>query len=127
MSHLPTFGSATEATEAANALAPYIKGKTVLITGVSKGGLGFEAARAIAYHEPKLLILSGRSDDKNKEAEGLIKAEVPSANIRLLKLDLGSFATVRESAKFVESWDKSEVIDVLINNAATMYVEFPAR
>ena len=58
------FGTHTTANEVAKHYAPRIEGKTVLITGVSPGGLGAEAAAAIAVQKPKLLILAGRSPDK---------------------------------------------------------------
>jgi NAD(P)-dependent dehydrogenase (short-subunit alcohol dehydrogenase family) len=115
---LPTFHAKTTAEEAASALAQYITGRTVLITGVTKGGIGYENARVVAHQKPQLLILAGRSEAHNAEAEKTIKEEVPDANTRLLKLDLGSFAAIREAAAVVNSW--SEPIDVLINNAAIM-------
>lgn len=41
------FGSATEAIHVAQAFASGIRGKTVLVTGVNKGGLGYATAQAI--------------------------------------------------------------------------------
>lgn len=58
------FGTHTTANDVAQHYAPQIEGKTVLVTGVSPGGLGAEAAAAIAVQNPKLLILAGRSPDK---------------------------------------------------------------
>lgn len=84
------------------------------------GGLGFETARALSHHEPKLLILAGRSAKNNDEAKNAILKESPNVNIKTLVLDLGSFEKIREAAKEVEGWDDSIVIDVLINNAAVM-------
>lgn len=62
---IPTsFGFDSTATEVASHYANEIKGKTVLITGVSPNGLGAEAAISIAKNQPKLLILAGRSIEK---------------------------------------------------------------
>jgi hypothetical protein len=40
------FGANTEATEVAQAFADGIRGKTILITGVNRGGIGFATAQA---------------------------------------------------------------------------------
>jgi NAD(P)-dependent dehydrogenase (short-subunit alcohol dehydrogenase family) len=93
---------------------------------VTHGGLGFESARAIAQCEPQLLILAGRSKDKNEEAKRLIEEEVKEnggkVEIKTLILDLGSFEKVREAVGVVEAWGLDGGIDVLINNAAIMFV-----
>ncbi|KDQ11789.1 hypothetical protein BOTBODRAFT_176980 [Botryobasidium botryosum FD-172 SS1] len=117
-----TFGSTTTAEEVATVLAAEIKGKNVLITGVSPKSLGAEAARIIAKFGAGLVVLAGRSQEKLEQTERDIKAEVPNANIRLLILDLGSFATVRAAADEVLSY--SEPLHVLINNAAIMAVDY---
>ena len=51
----------TTSAQAAEQFKANIVGKTVLLTGVSKGGLGEETARVIVLHAPKLLILAGRT------------------------------------------------------------------
>lgn len=117
-STLPTFGVDTTAAEAASALAPWIKDRTVLITGTSLGGLGYEAVRTIAHQSPRLLILAGRNPANNEAAASAIRSEVPDAKIRLLTLDLGSFTTVRSAAEECLSWGVE--LDVLVNNAAIM-------
>jgi NAD(P)-dependent dehydrogenase (short-subunit alcohol dehydrogenase family) len=123
---LPEFGFSTTAENAASALSSYINGKTVLVTGHSKGGLGFETARAIALQKPELLILAGRSTTKNEESKKLIEKDlvnkgVTGVEIKLLELDLGSFTAVRKSAERLNRWDwGSKGIDVVINNAAIM-------
>jgi NAD(P)-dependent dehydrogenase (short-subunit alcohol dehydrogenase family) len=92
----------------------------VLITGVTYGGLGFEAARAIAHKEPRLLILAGRSAKNNEDAASRIAKEVPVIKTKTLTLDLGTFKTVRDAAKEFNSWDLESGLDILINNAAIM-------
>jgi predicted phosphoribosyltransferase len=43
----PEFDQTTEAVDAAKAFANEIKGKTVLVTGVNRGGIGY--ATAVAF------------------------------------------------------------------------------
>lgn len=119
---LPTFVFSTTAEQAASDLSSRIVGKTVLITGISKGGLGFETARVIGVYKPKLLILAGRNASKNEESKSSIQAEAPDVQIKTLELDLGSFEAVRKSADTLKAWDwEVKGIDILINNAAVMY------
>ncbi|GAB5587122.1 hypothetical protein Unana1_02022 [Umbelopsis nana] len=112
------FTDQTTAEEAAAALAKEIRGKTVLITGATWGGLGAESARVIAKHSPRLIILACRKEQSVLETIDKIKAEVPSAPLRPLMLDLASLKSVRKAAKEVNYY--TEPIDVLINNAGIM-------
>ena len=57
-------GPDSTADEAASIYHEYITGKIVVITGTSPGSLGVEAAKAIANHEPELLVIAGRSKSK---------------------------------------------------------------
>jgi len=91
---------------------------TVLITGVTQGGLGAEVALAISRSLPKLLILAGRDLAKAQATETAIKSVTPGASIRLLKLDLSSQKQIRQAADEVNGYQES--IDRLINNAAIM-------
>jgi len=111
----PEFGFATTAEEAGAAFAADIKGKNVLITGTSIGGIGFEAARVIAKYA-NLLVITGYSSERLTLTEEAIKKETPAANIRKLTLDLNSLAAVRKAAAEVNTYP--EPIHVLINNAA---------
>ncbi|KAJ7726009.1 hypothetical protein DFH07DRAFT_246352 [Mycena maculata] len=113
---LPTFTSTTTAEEVAAVFANQIKGKNVLITGTSIGGIGFEAARVIAKYAPNLLILASYSPERLKLSEDEIKKETPHANIRLLTVDLSSLASVRRAAAEVNAY--AEPLHVLIHNAA---------
>ncbi|KAJ6536843.1 short-chain dehydrogenase [Mycena capillaripes] len=115
MSALPTFSFDSTAEEVATALFSEITGKNVLITGTSLNGMGFEVALAIAKHA-NLVIITGYNAERLKLTAEAIKKEVPVANIRLLTLDLGSFAAIRKSAAEVDTY--FEPIHVLINNAA---------
>ncbi|ORY23692.1 hypothetical protein BCR39DRAFT_548791 [Naematelia encephala] len=106
--------------EAAKALSSEIKGKIVLITGGSVGGLGAECAATIVKHSPALVILTARSQAKIDEAFAEIKKETPGAPLRPLIVDTSSLKSVREAAKEINSWD--EVIDVVIHNAGVASV-----
>ncbi|KAI5477002.1 short-chain dehydrogenase [Pseudohyphozyma bogoriensis] len=109
----------TTADEAAKRLASQIRGRHVLITGASPGGLGAEAARVVAKHAA-LVILAGRSLEKLRKTERDIITETPSSNLRLLVVDLASFDSIRRAADEVNAY--VEPIDVLINNAAIMSI-----
>ncbi|KAK9760946.1 hypothetical protein K7432_014535 [Basidiobolus ranarum] len=112
------FNDKTTAEEAAALFANDIKGKTVLVTGCTWGGLGAEAARVIAKHGAGIVILAGRKQDALDDTISKIKEETPGAKLRSLIIDLASLESVRGAAKEVN--DYSEPIDVLINNAAIM-------
>lgn len=90
----------------------------VLITGVSPGSLGAEAARVIFLHQPRLLILAGRSIHKLQATEADVRAASTSVNTRLLHLDLSSQEQIRKAATEVNGY--KEPIDVLYNNAGIM-------
>jgi NAD(P)-dependent dehydrogenase (short-subunit alcohol dehydrogenase family) len=112
------FGATTEAEEVATYFENEIKGKTVLITGATWGGLGAEAARVIAKHHAALVIVAGRKQESLDDTIQKIKAENSSANLRSLILDLSSLESVRSAAAEVNTY--SESIDVLIYNAGIM-------
>jgi NAD(P)-dependent dehydrogenase (short-subunit alcohol dehydrogenase family) len=120
----PQYNAQTTGSELVRELADRIKGKVILTTGVSPGGLGAHFVEAIAVAEPALLILASRSVDKaRQEAEALAKSH-SSVKTRSLRLDLGSLAAVREAAAEVNSWDDVPAIDVLVNNAGIMATDF---
>jgi NAD(P)-dependent dehydrogenase (short-subunit alcohol dehydrogenase family) len=121
---MSTFGFSTTGEEATAALAQHIKDRTVLITGVSPGGLGLETARVIALRNPKLVILAGRSTEKLQHAEEEVKKASPKVPIRQLVLDLGNLKAVRKAAEEVNGWSDVQNIDVMINNAGIMAVPY---
>ncbi|KAJ7340693.1 short chain dehydrogenase reductase [Mycena albidolilacea] len=121
MSSLPTFTSITTAKEVATVFADHIRGKNVLVTGPTINGLGFETARALAGYA-NLVVIAGYNLERLKLAEAAITAEIPSANIRFLVLDLASLASVRAAAAQVNAYP--EPLHVLIHNAAAPGGEF---
>ncbi|KAH7202253.1 hypothetical protein DER44DRAFT_729136 [Fusarium oxysporum] len=119
----PDFGANTEATEVAKAFTDGIRGKTVLITGVNRGGIGFATAQAFSTQSPAHVILAGRSASKAKESIDELKAEFPDVDYRFLEVDLSSQASVRNAAKEVLSWSDIPAIDLIINSAGVMAVQ----
>ncbi|KAK7022610.1 short-chain dehydrogenase/reductase family protein [Favolaschia claudopus] len=118
---LPTFSFNTTAEEVGNIFADEIRGKTVLITGTSLKGIGFETARVIAKYA-KLLIIAGYNEERLKLSEDAIKKETPSANIYRLTIDLSSLASVRKAAAEINALP--DPLHVLINNAAATRTGF---
>ncbi|KAM0750373.1 NAD(P)-binding protein [Meredithblackwellia eburnea MCA 4105] len=112
------FDVTTTAEQAALALNASIQGKVVLITGPTLGGLGAEAARAIAKQMPALIILAGRSANKLKETSASILTETPSAHVRTVIADFSSYSSIKAAAAEINKY--SESIDVLINNSGIM-------
>ncbi|MCJ1263931.1 hypothetical protein MMC22_003802 [Lobaria immixta] len=102
----------------ADACADQIRGKVVLTTGVSPGGLGAFFLQLIAKYEPKLLILAARDISKAQTTAETIAAASPGAKTRLLQLDLSSQEQIRRAAREVNAY--REPIDVLVNNAGLM-------
>ena len=116
------FGAQTEASTVAEAFSSQIANKVILITGVNAGGIGGSAAEALAAHSPKMLILSGRSQNKVEEVIEKIKLLHPDVSCRYLHLDLSSQKSVRAAAKEVLSYSDVPQIDILINNAGVMNI-----
>lgn len=107
-----------------NDLAGEIKGKVVLTTGVSPGSIGATFVETIAKGQPSLLILASRNTAKVQDTANKITGSQPQVNVRLLQLDLGLFATVRDAAATVKSWDDIPSVDVVVNNAGLMATDF---
>jgi hypothetical protein len=90
-----SYNSETTADALVHDLAAAIKGTSILTTGVSRGGLGAAFVESIAAAQPRLLILAGRTVGKLQETADTIKAKHSGVEVRLLELDLSSFAAVR--------------------------------
>lgn len=98
----------------------HIKGKIVLITGVSASGIGSTTATALASQHPKLLILTGRSAEKVQIVADGIRKQYPEVECRFLQVDLSSQASIRKAG--VEVMTYKEDIDIVINNAGVMAI-----
>ncbi|KAI0125268.1 retinol dehydrogenase 13 [Xylariales sp. AK1849] len=108
----------------ARAYSHYIRGRIVLVTGVSPGGLGAAFLKSIAKMDPSELILAGRDRAKVQDTAQILADENPSMKIRLLRLDLSSLETVRKAADTINGWADLRHIDVLVNSAGTMAVDW---
>lgn len=90
-------------------------GRTFVVTGANTG-LGFEAAKALAAHNARVVIAC-RSSQKAEAARDNILAEHPDADLAVVELDLSSLASVRQAAGELA---KEQRLDVLVNNAGIM-------
>ena len=91
-------------------------GKTCIVTGANSG-IGLVEARVLAQKGAKV-ILACRDMEKANAAVESIRSAVPRADVSASKLDLASFASVREfAARFSGEHDR---LDLLINNAGVM-------
>ena len=115
-----TFGATSTTEDVLSSID--LRGKRILVTGVS-AGLGVETARSLAAHGAKVI----------GTARDLAKAEAATAQIRkdaaenggsfeLVELDLASLASVRNCAD--QLLRKGEPLDVIIANAGVMATPF---
>ena len=116
------YSSGTTAEELVRDFATEIKGKVILTTGVSPGGLGAHFVEAVAHGQPKLFILAGRNSAKIEATAQKISMISPRVQTRTLKLDLSSQEQVRKAAAEVNAYP--EPIDVLVNNAGIMATDY---
>jgi NAD(P)-dependent dehydrogenase (short-subunit alcohol dehydrogenase family) len=95
---------------------PDLTGKTAVVTGAN-GGLGLETARALAG-AGATVAMAARNQEKAARAVEDIRADVPSAALEVVELDLGSLASVRDAAERILA--AHETLDILVNNAGVM-------
>ena len=101
---------------------PAQRGRTAVITGANTG-LGFETARVLAARGARV-VLACRDLGRAKEAAARIlgasprPSTPPPADVRAVRLDLASLASVREAADEIAS--AYGPVDLLINNAGVM-------
>jgi NAD(P)-dependent dehydrogenase (short-subunit alcohol dehydrogenase family) len=90
--------------------------KVIVITGANSG-LGYAVAQALAGKNANL-VLAVRSLDKGEKAAAEIKQQHPSAQLRVMALDLADLESIRAFAlAFLAQYSR---LDVLINNAGVM-------
>ncbi|RYP19845.1 hypothetical protein DL765_003099 [Monosporascus sp. GIB2] len=119
----PEFNANTEGLEVAKAFVDGVRGKTIIVTGANRSGVGFSTAQAFASQSPAHIILTGRNPAKIAECIDALKAEYPDVDYRALKMDLSSQKSVRAAAAEVLAWPDVEAVDILVNNAAVMGVQ----
>ncbi|SPO06223.1 related to short-chain dehydrogenase [Cephalotrichum gorgonifer] len=109
------FNNTTAATEVAATFGSQIKGRTVVITGISPEGIGAATALAVASQEPANLILASRTESKLATVVSDISEKYPAVPIKSIILDLASSDSIKSAAAEINS--VADHIDVLINNA----------
>jgi retinol dehydrogenase-12 len=97
-----------------------MKGKICLITGASDG-LGLEAAYQLARKNAQL-ILVGRSSQKLESARQAISQATGNKQLTIFTADLSSQKEIRHLSQEIHS--RFEKIDVLINNAGSVFAQF---
>jgi len=94
-----------------------LRGKRVLVTGVS-AGLGVETARSLAAHGAEV-VGAARDLSKAKAATEQVRAEAANGGgLELVELDLASLASVRACADALVGAGKP--FDLVIANAGVM-------
>ncbi|MGI8559602.1 MAG: oxidoreductase [Solirubrobacteraceae bacterium] len=91
-------------------------GRTAIVTGANSG-LGLICALELARHGAHV-VLACRNQTKGTAAVKQIKNEVPTADLELASLDLGSLDSVRAFAE--EFSARPGGLDLLVNNAGVM-------
>ncbi|HEY1833003.1 MAG TPA: oxidoreductase [Solirubrobacteraceae bacterium] len=97
---------------------PDQSGRTAIVTGANSG-LGLVTARELARRGAHV-VMACRNTTKGAEAIKRIQAEIPSAKLELLPLDLGDLSSVESFAAAVRDGSGADGIDLLINNAGVM-------
>jgi len=97
---------------------PDLTGRVIIVTGANSG-IGYEAAKEFTRKGAQT-ILACRSVDKSRTALNQIRAEIPTAKVEVMQLDLASQKSVHAFADDFKS--KYNRLDVLVNNAGIMMV-----
>ncbi len=99
-----------------------LKGKRILITGVS-AGLGVETARSLAAHGAQV-VGAARDLNKAKAATEQVQRDAAAngGSFELVELDLANLKSVRACADRLLA--KAEPLDVVIANAGVMATPF---
>jgi NAD(P)-dependent dehydrogenase (short-subunit alcohol dehydrogenase family) len=99
-----------------------LKGRRVLVTGVSSG-LGVETARSLAAHGAQVVGAARDLKKANAATDQVRKdAAASGGSFELIALDLASLTSVRECADALLK--KGEPFDVIIANAGVMATPF---
>lgn len=103
-----------------NFRAPKIdmNGKTIVLTGPTEGGIGFETAQTLSNWGAKV-ILAGRNQETTKAASEKIKSNVSNAKVDIVDCDLSSLSSVERCGTILKSIIP-ERPDVLICNAGML-------
>jgi NAD(P)-dependent dehydrogenase (short-subunit alcohol dehydrogenase family) len=109
-----TFGATSTTDEVLEGVN--LKGKRVLVTGVS-AGLGVETVRALVAHGAAV-VGAARDLAKAKAATAGVRGGVDGSGLELIELDLASLESVRAGANALV--DAGKPFDLVIANAGVM-------
>ncbi|CAG8962348.1 hypothetical protein HYFRA_00005404 [Hymenoscyphus fraxineus] len=109
------FGATTTATEVASTFSSQVRGKTILIVGVSPNSLGQHLVQALVPHNPYLLILASRSL-KNIDSVTSSLSENEKKMVKAVEVDLSSQSSIRLAANAIKGL--TEKLDLVFNVAA---------
>ena len=84
--------------------ASEIKGKIILMTGVSPSSLGAFFVEHIVLADPKLLILASRNLTKIQTTAVAVSKLNPNVQIRTLQLNLESINQIKKASATVNGW-----------------------
>jgi retinol dehydrogenase-12 len=101
-------------------LNPDMTGKTVIVTG-SNTGIGKVTAIELLRRGAKV-ILASRDENKTKSVINEIEDQAMRQRAHYIKLDVGSFQSIKNFAEEFKSEHKS--LDILINNAGATFDKF---
>ncbi|KAE8389379.1 NAD(P)-binding protein [Aspergillus alliaceus] len=104
----PKFNENTEALDVAGAFASEIRGKTIMVTGVNRGGTGFSTTQAFPH----------QNQGVHQRSE-----EFPKVNYRGLQVDFSNLESVRNAAYEIMSWADVPTINIVINSAGIMGIQ----
>lgn len=99
---------------------PDLSGRTAVVTGPTRGGLGFHTALELA-RRGATVVLAGRTPAALAEATRAIAGEVPAASLHTLVVDLADLDSVRAAADRATTFGP---VHLLINNAGVMAVPY---
>jgi NAD(P)-dependent dehydrogenase (short-subunit alcohol dehydrogenase family) len=98
-----------------------LRGKRVLVTGVS-AGLGVETARALAAHGAQVVGAARDLAKAKRATEPVVSDAAHGGGLELVELDLASLASVRACAQAL--LDQGKRFDLVIANAGVMACPF---
>ena len=122
MASNPNFNEKTSALDVAHHYASQARNKTVLITGVSRYGIGEGIARAFAHGGASTVIVTGRDDTRLSLVVKDLTTDYPSVKFHPHKLDLTSLEATRRSANELLEDNTVPKIDFVVANAGGAFL-----
>lgn len=99
-----------------NITVPDLSGKLAVVTGANSG-LGFALTTRLADAGAEV-VLAVRNWDRGEEAVSRIRADISTARLRILPLDLSSLTSIATFAAMLTA--EGRPLDLVINNAGVM-------